>query len=118
MNVIEASALGERHGSTLARRECSLAIPAGHVAALVGPNGAGTSALLNLAVGLSAPSEGSLSVLGGTLPGSQNHDQARNPFFAQARAFLAQRFEKVPFQDRCSATGPGNSIETVPLPAS
>ena len=38
-----------RHG---ALRECSLAIPAGHVAALVGPNGAGKTTLLNLAVGL------------------------------------------------------------------
>ncbi len=41
MNVIEASGLGKRYGSTWALHECSLAIPAGHVAALVGPNGAG-----------------------------------------------------------------------------
>ncbi|MFY9888473.1 MAG: hypothetical protein WAK71_09200 [Streptosporangiaceae bacterium] len=40
MNVIEASGLAKRYGSTWALRECSLAIPAGHVAALVGPNGA------------------------------------------------------------------------------
>ena len=41
MSVVEASGLGKRYGSTWALRECSLAIPAGHVAALVGPNGAG-----------------------------------------------------------------------------
>ena len=70
MNVIEASSLGKRYGSTQALRDCTLAIPAGHVAALVGPNGAGKSTLLNLAVGLSAPSEGSLTVLGGRTPGS------------------------------------------------
>jgi len=70
MNVIEASGLGKRYGSTQALRECSLAIPEGHVAALVGPNGAGKSTLLNLAVGLSAPSEGDLTVLGGRPPGS------------------------------------------------
>ena len=70
MNVIEASGLGKRYGSTRALRECSLAIPEGHVAALVGPNGAGKSTLLNLAVGLSAPSEGGLTVLGGRAPGS------------------------------------------------
>jgi ABC-2 type transport system ATP-binding protein len=52
MNVIEASGLGKRYGGTWALRECSLAIPAGHVAALVGPNGAGKTTLLNLAVGL------------------------------------------------------------------
>ena len=52
MNVIEASGLGKRYGSTWALRECTLAIPAGHVAALVGPNGAGKTTPLNLAVGL------------------------------------------------------------------
>jgi ABC-type Mn2+/Zn2+ transport system ATPase subunit len=51
MNVVEASGLGKRYGGTWALRECTLAIPAGHVAALVGPNGAGKSTLLNLAVG-------------------------------------------------------------------
>jgi ABC-2 type transport system ATP-binding protein len=70
MNVIEASSLGKRYGKTQALRNCTLAIPAGHVAALVGPNGAGKSTLLNLAVGLAAPSEGGLTVLGGRQPGS------------------------------------------------
>ena len=62
MNVIEASGLGKRYGSTWALRECSLAIPAGHVAALVGPNGAGKTTLLNLAVGLAEPSAGAVTV--------------------------------------------------------
>jgi ABC-2 type transport system ATP-binding protein len=70
MNVVEASGLGKRYGGTWALRECSLAIPAGHVAALVGPNGAGKSTLLNLAVGLAAPSAGGVTVLGGRPPGS------------------------------------------------
>jgi ABC-2 type transport system ATP-binding protein len=70
MNVIEASNLGKRYGSTQALRDCTLAIPAGHVVALVGPNGAGKSTFLNLAVGLSAPSEGCLTVLDGRPPGS------------------------------------------------
>jgi ABC-2 type transport system ATP-binding protein len=51
MNVIETNGLGKRYGGTWALRECTLAIPAGHVAALVGPNGAGKTTLLNLAVG-------------------------------------------------------------------
>ena len=58
MNVVEASGLGKRYGGTWALRECTLAIPAGHVAALVGPNGAGKTTLLNLAVGLAEPSAG------------------------------------------------------------
>jgi ABC-2 type transport system ATP-binding protein len=70
MNVIETSGLGKRYGGSWALRECTLAIPAGHVAALVGPNGAGKSTLLNLAVGLSAPSAGGITVLGGRLAGS------------------------------------------------
>ena len=70
MNVIEASSLGKRYGGTWALRECTLAIPAGHVAALAGPNGAGKTTLLNLAVGLAAPSAGAVTVLGGRPPGS------------------------------------------------
>ena len=35
MNVVEASGLGKRYGGTWALRECALAIPAGHVAALL-----------------------------------------------------------------------------------
>jgi ABC-2 type transport system ATP-binding protein len=70
MNVIETSGLGKRYGSTWALHECTLAIPAGHVAALVGPNGAGKSTLLNLTVGLAAPSAGVVTVLGGQPAGS------------------------------------------------
>jgi ABC-2 type transport system ATP-binding protein len=71
MNVIEAERLGKRYGGTWVLRECTLAIPAGHVAALVGPNGAGKTTLLNLAVGLAAPSIGAVTVLGGQPAGSR-----------------------------------------------
>lgn len=37
MNIIEALGLGKCYGGSWALRECTLAIPAGHVAALVGP---------------------------------------------------------------------------------
>ena len=70
MNIIVTRNLGKRYGGTWALRECSLAIPAGHVAALVGPNGAGKTTLLNLAVGLAAPSAGGVTVLGGLPAGS------------------------------------------------
>ena len=68
MNIIEASGLGKRYGSTWALHECTMAVPAGHVAALVGPNGAGKTTLLNLAVGLAEPSAGGITVLGGRRP--------------------------------------------------
>jgi ABC-2 type transport system ATP-binding protein len=70
VNIIEARGLGKRYGGSWALHECTLAIPAGHVAALVGPNGAGKTTLLNLAVGLAAPSAGIMTVLGGRPAGS------------------------------------------------
>jgi ABC-2 type transport system ATP-binding protein len=45
MNVIETSGLGKRYGDTWALRDCTLAVPAGHLTALVGPNGAGKTNL-------------------------------------------------------------------------
>ena len=81
-NVIETSGLGKRYGSTWALRECTLAVPAGHVAALVGPNGAGKTTLLNLAVGLAEPSAGGVAVLGGQPAGS--------PAALDGIAFVAQ----------------------------
>ncbi len=82
MNVIETSGLGKRYGSTWALHECTLAIPAGHVAALVGPNGAGKTTLLNLAVGLAEPTAGGVTVLGGKPAGS--------PAALDGIAFVAQ----------------------------
>jgi len=70
MNVVEASGLGKRYGRTWALRDCTLEIPAGRVAALVGPNGAGKTTLLTMTVGLSAPSAGTITVLGGRRAGS------------------------------------------------
>jgi ABC-2 type transport system ATP-binding protein len=80
--IIETDGLGKRYGTTWALRECTLAIPAGHVAALVGPNGAGKTTLLNLAVGLAEPSSGSVTVLGGHPAGS--------PAALDGIAFVAQ----------------------------
>jgi ABC-2 type transport system ATP-binding protein len=70
VNVIETRALGKSYGPAKALHDCTLAIPEGHVVALVGPNGAGKSTLLNLAVGLATPSAGEVTVLGGFPAGS------------------------------------------------
>jgi ABC-2 type transport system ATP-binding protein len=70
MNVIETHDLGKSYGATRALHDCTLAVPAGHVVALVGPNGAGKSTLLNLAVGLATPTTGEVTVLGGRPAGS------------------------------------------------
>ena len=70
MNIIETHGLSKSYGATKALQNCTLAIPEGHVVALVGPNGAGKSTLLNLAVGLATPTSGELSLLGGCRAGS------------------------------------------------
>ena len=82
MNIIETRGLGKCYRGIWALRECTLAIPAGHVAALVGPNGAGKTTLLNLAVGLAAPTAGIVTVLGGRPAGS--------PAALDGIAFVAQ----------------------------
>ena len=63
-NVLETAHLSKRYGRTWALQECTLALPAGRVAALVGPNGAGKTTLLNLSVGILEPTAGSVQVLG------------------------------------------------------
>ena len=70
MNVIETSGLGKRYGRTWALKDAALAIPAGYVVALVGPNGAGKTTLLHMSVGLTSPTTGQVTVLGGAPAGS------------------------------------------------
>jgi ABC-2 type transport system ATP-binding protein len=82
MNIIESAGLGKRYGRTWALRDCTLAIPGGHVVALVGPNGAGKTTLLSMAVGLTTPTAGVISVLGG--------DPAGSPDALDRIAFVAQ----------------------------
>jgi ABC-2 type transport system ATP-binding protein len=82
MNMIETHELTKRYGRARALRECTVAIPAGHVVALVGPNGAGKTTLLHLAVDLTRPTTGEIRVLGGFAPGSR-HALDRIGFVAQ-----------------------------------
>jgi ABC-2 type transport system ATP-binding protein len=70
VNIIETRDLGKRYGKSWALRDCRIAVPEGHLAALVGPNGAGKSTLMNIVVGLSVPTEGTVTVLGGQPAGS------------------------------------------------
>ena len=70
MNVIETNALGKRYRRKWALRACTLGVPGGHIVALVGPNGAGKTTLLTIAVGLTRPTEGTVTVLGGEPAGS------------------------------------------------
>ncbi|MGH3405147.1 MAG: ABC transporter ATP-binding protein [Streptosporangiaceae bacterium] len=80
--VIQTSGLGKQYGRKRALQDCTLSIPDGKVVGLVGPNGAGKTTLLHLAVGLLAPSTGSITVLGGR-PGDGPAQLARVGFVAQ-----------------------------------
>jgi ABC-2 type transport system ATP-binding protein len=80
--VIEASGLGKQYGRTWALRDCTLAVPEGHVVGLVGPNGAGKTTLLQLATGLIAPTRGTITVLG-ERPAARPAQLARVGFVAQ-----------------------------------
>jgi ABC-2 type transport system ATP-binding protein len=82
VNVIETAGLGKRYRRTWALRGCSLAIPAGRTAALVGPNGAGKTTLLHTLVGLTSPTTGRATVLGG-LPAGSLEALQRVAFVAQ-----------------------------------
>jgi ABC-2 type transport system ATP-binding protein len=70
MNVIETCGLGKRYRSSWALEDCTLAIPAGRVVAMVGPNGAGKTTLLHCVVGLTTPTTGTVTVLGDVPAGS------------------------------------------------
>jgi ABC-2 type transport system ATP-binding protein len=63
--ALRAEGLGKRYGRRWALSDCTLDVPAGRVAGLVGPNGAGKTTLLHLAVGMLAPTAGTIEVLGG-----------------------------------------------------
>jgi len=82
VNVIETSGLGKRYGKSWALQDCTLAVPAGRLAALVGPNGAGKSTLMNMTAGLTVPTSGTATVLDGNPAGS--------PAALNGVAFVAQ----------------------------
>src|SRR5690242_19813883 len=63
--ALETTGLSKRYGRrTWGLRDCTLALPAGQVAALVAPNGAGKTTLLHLSAGLLEPTDGSVQVFG------------------------------------------------------
>jgi ABC-2 type transport system ATP-binding protein len=79
---IDARRLGKRFHRDWALRDCTLVIPEGAIVGLAGANAAGKSALLSLAAGLLAPSEGSIAVLG--------RDPLREPSVLAEVGYVAQ----------------------------
>jgi ABC-2 type transport system ATP-binding protein len=87
--VIQASGLGKAYRRAWALRDCTLAIPEGHVVGLVGPNGAGKTTLLRLATGMLMPTRGTITVLG-ERPAAGPAQLARVGFVAQDTAVYAR----------------------------
>ena len=87
--VIAASGLGKAYRRAWALRDCTLAIPEGHVVGLVGPNGAGKTTLLRLATGMLTPTRGTITVLG-QRPAAGPAQLARVGFVAQDTAVYAR----------------------------
>ncbi len=81
--ALRTDGLGRRYRKTWALRDCTLALPAGAVIALVGPNGAGKTTLLRLAVGLLTPTAGSVEVFGRSATADSPQALARIGFLAQ-----------------------------------
>jgi ABC-2 type transport system ATP-binding protein len=80
--ALQTSGLSKRYGHRLALADCTLSIPARHIVGLVGPNSAGKTTLLHLAVGMLAPTSGTIEVLGGR-PASGPAQLAKVGFVAQ-----------------------------------
>jgi ABC-2 type transport system ATP-binding protein len=87
--AVEATGLGKAYRRTWALRDCTLAIPEGHVVGLVGPNGAGKTTLLRLATGMLTPTRGTITVLG-QRPAAGPAELARVGFVAQDTAVYAR----------------------------
>jgi ABC-2 type transport system ATP-binding protein len=83
--VIETEALTKRFRRRTALEDCSIAVPRGRVAALVGPNGSGKTTLLRLLAGLSSPTEGRISVFGEEMSKSSDGLRARVGYLDQER---------------------------------
>jgi ABC-2 type transport system ATP-binding protein len=84
--------LGKRYKSSWALQGCTVSVPRGRITALIGANGAGKTTLLKILAGLSAPTEGTVEVLGRP-PGQEKE-------FLDSVGYLAQ---DVPLYRRLSA---------------
>ena len=90
-HAVRTDGLAKRYRRTWALRDCTLALPAGGVIALVGPNGAGKTTLLRLLVGLLTPTRGSVDVFGQSPTANTAQALSRIGFLAQEHP-LYRRF--------------------------
>jgi ABC-2 type transport system ATP-binding protein len=71
MDVISCKRLTKRFGATVAVSELDLGVSAGQIYGFLGPNGAGKTTTIRMLLGLIAPTEGQIRLLGRPLPDSR-----------------------------------------------
>ncbi len=62
--ALSARQLSKQYGTTHALQAIDLSLPAGQICAVLGPNGAGKTTLIRCALGLTAPSHGTIALFG------------------------------------------------------
>ena len=90
MSLLEARGLTKRFGGVAAVSDCSFAVPAGTITALVGPNGSGKTTVFNLLTGYLRADAGAVAFVGRTLRRPEPTRLARAGLtrtFQQARIF-------------------------------
>jgi ABC-2 type transport system ATP-binding protein len=88
MDVITASGLTKRYGTTLAVDAIDFSVPEGATVGLLGGNGAGKTTTIGMLLGLLIPTAGSIRILG--------HDMARDRFSALAMMNFSSPYVALP----------------------
>jgi ABC-2 type transport system ATP-binding protein len=84
--ALETNGLGKRYRHRWALHDCTVQLPTGRIAGLVGLNGAGKTTLMHLATGLITPDAGSLRIYGETPSSNSRSFLAQIGFVPQERA--------------------------------
>jgi branched-chain amino acid transport system permease protein len=67
-DLLSINGIGKKFGGLTALRDVSFSVGADQIVGLIGPNGAGKSTTFNIATGLTAPSEGTVLLMGAPPP--------------------------------------------------
>ncbi|HUA55059.1 MAG TPA: branched-chain amino acid ABC transporter ATP-binding protein/permease [Candidatus Sulfotelmatobacter sp.] len=93
--LLEARGISLRFGGVRALARVDLAVDAGAIVGLIGPNGSGKTSLLNVMTGLYRPDEGAVALAG--------EDITARPIHAIARAGVARTFQSLALVDDMTA---------------
>ena len=92
--ALRTERLGRRYGKAWGLRECTFELPAGAVAALVGPKGAGKTTAFNLITGVYQPTGGAISFHGHPTTNLKPHQLAKRGIALSAGALTTALTQK------------------------